>query len=246
MTSQRDNDILKDSDMKNWFKEALILGIGLIVIGWGIYSGLNKFSSNQRTVTVKGLSEREVKADKVTWPVCVKLAGNDIKSINSQIASSNQAVRDFLMAGGIAADEITVNAPDITDRDAEQYSNRTGGYRYVATTVLTVVTDKVDLVRELSSRSGELLNQGIAVASDYQYRISYEFTGLNDIKPGMIEEATKNARAAAEKFAKDSDSRLGKIKTATQGQFSIYDRDEYSPSIKKVRVVTTVVYYLKG
>ena len=91
-----------------------------------------------------------------------------------------------------------------------------------------------------------LLKQGIAITGgDYKYNVSYEFPGLNEVKPRMIEEATKNARAAAEKFAKDSDSELGKIRNASQGQFSISDRDAYTPYIKSVRVVTTVNYYLK-
>lgn len=114
------------------------------------------------------------------------------------------------------------------------------------TTVLTVVTDKVDLVRSLMQRQGDLLKQGVAVTGgDYQYRTQFLYTGLNTIKPGMIEEATANARTAAEKFAHDSKSKLGKIRSATQGQFSIEDRDENTPYIKSVRVVTTVEYYLK-
>jgi len=233
--------------MKNYIRESILLCIGLIVMGLCIYSGLNSFSSRQRTVTVKGLSEREVKADVVTWPICVNMAGNDLSSINSQIAANNAAIKQFLLDGGLSEDEITFNAPSVTDRDAERYSSRANGYRYVASSIVTVVSDKVDLVGQLVTRQGELLSKGVAIASDdYSNQISYEFTGLNDIKPEMIEEATKNAREAGEKFAKDSESRLGKIKTATQGQFSIYDRDSYTPSIKKVRVVTTIVYYLKG
>ena len=90
------------------------------------------------------------------------------------------------------------------------------------------------------------MKQGIAITGgDYRYNVVYEFTGLNSIKPGMIEEATKNARSAAEKFAKDSESELGKIKSAYQGQFSIEDRDANTPYIKRVRVVTTIDYSLE-
>lgn len=240
---------IMEDDMKS---RAILIGscllaAALTIMGLCIYSGLSSFARGQRTVTVKGLSEKEVKADKVTWPVSVSLANNNLAALNNEIARSNNVIRQFLLDGGLTEDEITVNAPDVTDRDAEQYSSRTGGYRYVATTVVTVVSDKVDLVSELIKRQGELIGKGVAVnTSNYQYPISYEFTGLNDIKPEMIQEATKNARAAAEKFADDSDSRLGKIKTASQGQFSISDRDNYTPSVKKVRVVTTIVYYLKG
>ncbi len=101
-------------------------------------------------------------------------------------------------------------------------------------------------VNKLISRQTELLKQGIAItAGDYEYRTIYEYTALNDIKPGMIAEATANAREAADKFAADSKSRLGKIKTATQGQFDISDRDPYTPYLKKVRVVSTIVFYLE-
>ena len=119
-------------------------------------------------------------------------------------------------------------------------------YRYNATSVITVTSKNVDKVRKLMSEQAELLKQGIAISGgDYRYNVVYEFTGLNDVKPQMIEEATKNARAAAEKFAKDSDSSLGKIRNASQGQFSISDRDANTPYIKSIRVVTTVNYYLK-
>ena len=116
----------------------------------------------------------------------------------------------------------------------------------MATAVATVATNDVALVRKVMEKQGELLKNGIAFSgSDYQYRTIYSFNGLNEIKPTMIDEATRNARAAAEKFAKDSDSKLGKIKTATQGVFSIEDRDENTPYIKKVRVVTNVQYFLE-
>jgi hypothetical protein len=129
---------------------------------------------------------------------------------------------------------------------AERYSVSQSPYRYNITSVVTVMSDNVDLVRKLMSEQGELLKQGIAVTGeDYQYRVQFLFTKLNDIKPQMIEEATKNARATAEKFAKDSGSKLGKIQSANQGQFSITDRDANTPYIKNIRVVSTVNYYLK-
>ena len=112
--------------------------------------------------------------------------------------------------------------------------------------MITVASSKVDLVRRLINEQSELLKQGIAITGgDYMYRVKYEYSDLNSIKPQMIEEATKNARTAAQKFASDSDSKLGKIKRASQGQFSISDRDEFTPYIKKVRVVTTMDYFLE-
>lgn len=130
---------------------------------------------------------------------------------------------------------------------AERYSDTSNmQFRYNVTTVITVTSSKVDLVRSLITEQGELLNRGIAITSgDYRYNVNYAYTGLNKIKPQMIEEATKNARTAAEKFAKDSDSKLGKIRTAYQGQFSIEDRDANTPYLKKVRVVTSIEYLLE-
>ena len=112
--------------------------------------------------------------------------------------------------------------------------------------MITVTSNQVKLVRQLINEQSELLKQGIAITGEpYRYGVQYEYTGLNDIKPQMIETATKNARAAAEKFATDSESKLGKIKKASQGQFSISDRDDNTPYIKKVRVVTTIDYALE-
>ncbi len=110
---------------------------------------------------------------------------------------------------------------------------------------VTISTNQVDLVLDLMKRQSELLKEGVALSNDYSWQTSYEFTGLNGIKPTMIEEATKNARAAAEKFAGDSGSKLGKIRRASQGQFSITDRDQFTPYMKNVRVVTTLEYFLK-
>jgi hypothetical protein len=129
---------------------------------------------------------------------------------------------------------------------AERYNVNPSPFRYNITSVVTVMSDNVDLVRELMSEQGELLKQGIAVSGqDYQYQVQFLFTNLNDIKPSMIEEATKNARAAADKFAKDSESKLGKIQSANQGQFTVTDRDANTPYVKNVRVVSTINYYLK-
>ena len=119
-------------------------------------------------------------------------------------------------------------------------------YRYNLTSIITVSSQQVELVRNLIAEQGELLDKGVAIVSgEYNTQVNYLFTGLNDLKPDMIAEATRNAREAAQQFATDSDSKLGKIKTASQGQFSISDRDQYTPYLKTVRVVTSVVYYLK-
>ena len=233
--------------MASWKTEAIIVAIGMTVLGGQIKQGINKFVEKDRVVTVKGLAEMEVPANKVTWPLVYKEVGNDLVSLYDKIKSTNQTITNFLKGKGICEEEISINAPEIIDMQAERYNSNPVPFRYNVTTVITVTSDKVGLVRNLISEQGELLKQGVAITGgDYRYNVEYDFTGLNAIKPQMIEEATNNAREAAEKFAKDSDSKLGKIKRANQGQFSIGNRDANTPYIKHVRVVTTIDYSLKN
>ncbi len=229
--------------------EALILAIGLFLAGGAIRKGIVQFKEMDRTVTAKGLSEKEVKADKVTWPLKFKELGNDPAEIYDCIAKDTKVIVDFLKTNGITDEEISLAPPVMVDQQANMsYSSETVRYRYKANCVVTVVSKNVDLVRKLVSKQAELMRHGVTIVGneyDEQSVASYEFTGLNEIKPEMIAEATKNARKTAEQFAKDSDSKLGKIRTADQGQFSINDRDQNTPWLKNVRVVTTIVYYLK-
>ena len=214
--------------------------VGLVVLGMMFPRAVEKYRSYDRTVNVKGLCEKEVKADKVIWPVVYKVMANDIQSIYDQTDRNNETIVDFLEAGGIDASEITVSVPQISDKFANEYGNNDRAYRYIATNVITVCTDKVDDVLGLMSKQSDLLKKGIVTGgNNWENPVEFKYEGLNEIKPAMIEEATMNAREAAEKFAKDSDSRLGKIKTANQGTFTIENRDSNTPYIKKVRVVTS-------
>ncbi len=226
---------------------AVIIAIGLAAIGWGLKSGLSSLADRSRQVTVRGLAEREVQADKVTWPIVYNLSGNDLLTIYDQLNVNNAKVVDFLKTNGITDKEISVESPAIYDSESDRYSgNSAPQARFKVTSVVVVTSSNVDKVEELIGRQTELLKSGVALSTtDYNYRTLYEFTGLNSIKPEMIAEATKNARAAAQKFAEDSESELGKIISATQGQFEITNRDEYTPSIKSVRVVTTINFSLE-
>lgn len=233
--------------MGNYKLEAGLLALGILLGGVSVKKGLDGFADRDRKVTVKGLAEMEVAADKVTWPLLYKELGNDLPTLYEQIKRTNRAITDFLKRNGIKDSEITVNAPEIVDRQADRYSNDPLPYRYNVTSVITVTSSQVELVNQLIKEQSELLKQGIAIISgDYRASVEYEYTSLNKIKPQMIEEATKNAREAAEKFAKDSDSKLGSIKRANQGQFNIEDRDANTPYIKKVRVVSTIDYSLEN
>lgn len=231
--------------MKNYKFEAFLVMIGLIVMGFCVMLGLGKVNRDVRTVNVRGLAEMDVEANKVTWPIAVKEAGNELTAVYAKVSKSADEVVKFLNANGLSDDEIAVTAPNVVD-NATNYYNSSWKQRYNVTANIVVTSNKVKLVMELISRQGELIEKGVTInSSEYGSYTIYEYTELNSIKPQMIEEATKNARAAAEKFAKDSESKLGKIKTANQGLFTIENVDEYTPNVKHVRVVTNVTYFLE-
>lgn len=232
--------------MKNnflWPSIALVLAS--IILGCCAVSAVSKAISSGRSVSVKGLCEKEVKADRVIWPLTYKIGGNDLAYLNRQVKEKNDIIINYLKSNGIKEDEISVSAPEITDNRANNYSSD-ALYNYVVASAVTVCTNDVDRVIDLETRVAELIEKGVPVGTgnSWEHQTEYSFNALNDIKPAMIEEATVNAREAAEKFAKDSNSKLGKIRTASQGQFSITDRDQNTPYIKIVRVVTNVVYLL--
>ncbi|MDE6802886.1 MAG: SIMPL domain-containing protein [Muribaculaceae bacterium] len=223
---------------------ATVIALGLALLGLFIKSGFDNFTYKDRAVTVRGLAEREVKANRVTWPLVYQGNANDLQALYQDVQTNTAKIVSFLTENGVAPEEISVGAPEVTD-------NR-GSYRSIPTPdfsvkcVVVVSSSNVDHVTELINRQSELMKMGVAViAGNWDNRITYEYTDLNKIKPAMVAEATKNAREAANKFAEDSESKLGKIKTATQGQFSIEDRDQYTPYIKKVRVVSYITYYIQ-
>ncbi len=231
-------------------KSAIALGIflflGLASLGYLISTAATHIKSLERTVTVKGLAEREMPADIAIWPISFRVANNNLEKLYQLIQNNNQIIVEYLKAYGIVQTDITIPSPSVNDLLAQNYGNNERiKFRYTASSTLTVYSKHVDKIRNAMSGAIELGKKGIVLSEEnYQNRTQFVFSGLSDIKPTMIEEATKNARAVAEKFASDSNSTLGKIKTARQGQFSINDRDATTPHIKKIRVVSTIVYYL--
>lgn len=229
---------------------ALVLGVfiflGLATLGYLLGNAAIKFKEYERTVTVKGLSEREYEADIVIWPIEFTEASNNLGELYSSIERSTEKIRVFLEEAGISQEEITFSIPSITDKSAQQYGNQAKAeFRYTAMQTVTAYSKNIKSVRSVMGTLSELGKQGIVFSGgNYQSTTEYLFTRLNEAKPGMIEEATRKAREVAEKFASDSKSTLGKIRKASQGQFSINARDKNNPHIKKVRVVSTVEYYL--
>jgi hypothetical protein len=229
---------------------ALIIGLslllGLVGLGYLLKTAALEYKQYERSVTVKGLSEREYPADIVIWPIQFAFAENDLTKLYNLVDSSTAKIVRFLQDNGIDSTEITTNSPAITDKSAQQYGGDMNvKFRYTGVQTITVYSSDVDKVRKVMSSLSTLGKEGIVFTGDnYQAQVEYLFNQLNEVKPAMIEEATNKAREVAEKFASDSKSRLGKIKQASQGQFSIMDRDKNNPHIKLIRVVSTVEYYL--
>jgi len=231
----------------SWIK-VLVLSIAIIIAGYFVGNMHQKAMEYQRSVTVKGLSEREVNADLAVWPINISLAGNNLVGLKTDIESQKEMVYQFFKNQGFGEDELTMGTTNISDAKADRYGGNPNvmAYRYFAKTEFTVRTSDIKKLQMALESSLDLIAKGIILESKNTWKpIEYTFSGLNDLKPIMIEEATKNARQVAEKFAKDSNSEVGKIMDAQQGLFSIYDRDQNTPYIKTVRVVSTLEYQLK-
>ena len=230
-----------------------ILAVG-IAFG-GFFPGYFYYSSvrDNRTVTVKGLSEMEVKADLAFWKIKFKTTGNDLSLLQQKMNTDSKAIKQFLQEQGFEKNEVFEERLNINDLKSNPYrSTEVNDSRYILDQTITVRTTQVDKVDKALSQTGELVSKGVILDNqEYSSPVSYLFTGLNQIKPKMLEQATKNAKEAAEEFARSSDSRVGKIKTANQGVFSVLPREQIpgiSESVqinKIVRVVSTVVYYLE-
>ena len=233
----------------------VILSLGIALGGFFIGNGVYK-SMARRTVTVKGLAELDVVADTAVWNIKFSRVGGDLARVQSDIDSDVEKIHKFLKENGFENDEIQNLRIQVRDKfagysDAERSDQETKD-RYVIETGVMVRSNSVNLVDSVSRKMGELVRQGVTVAEDYNGPI-YVFNGLNDIKIKMIEMATKNATAAGEQFAKDANAKLGKIQSANQGVFSVSARDqidawsdnEKQAINKRVRVVTTITFYLR-
>ncbi len=234
-------------DKRNWI-QAAIVAVALVIAGYFIGNMHRNSVSYNRFVQVKGLSEKEVMADLAVWPIQITLTGNDLKALKSDIEKQKEEVQQFFTDQGFDENELTIGSTNIEDARAQLYGGNSDGraYRYVVKTEFTVRTGDIEKLQTALTESLSLISKGVLIGSKNTWRpIEYIFTRLNEIKPAMIEEATKNAREVAEKFALDSNSKVGKIKTARQGLFTINDRDQNSPHIKIVRVVSTIDYFLE-
>lgn len=208
--------------------------------------GLANIITPERSVSVRGLAEREVDADLAVWNMSFSMGENNLESMQKSILEKTEVIKKYLIKHGLEESDFTVKPAAITDNSLNSYMDQTKiTYKFVAQQTILVRSGKIEAVKSAYADSLELVSAGIAVSQDYDSKVSYEFTKLNDIKPEMIAEATKNARTAAEQFAHDSNSKVGKIKKATQGLFTIEDAAVGLEDKKSVRVVNTVEYLLK-
>ena len=231
-----------------------ILAAGLALGGLFIGGGFARARSADRFVTVKGISEREVKADLAIWPLRIVAASDDLPSANKQLQSSLDKIRAFLAANGVDAAQATLQDFSVADAQTNQYSGGSAaGARFVIRQTVVVRSTNPETIRAASQKVSELVSAGVVLSSGGEYGNggpTFVFTGLNKLKPAMIGEATARARESAEQFARDSRSGIGGIRRASQGIFEILPRDqaegitEASQIVKTVRVVSTIDYAL--
>jgi hypothetical protein len=239
----------------------LLLAIGLVASAFLVSGAINNAQNSNRFVTVRGLSEKDVKANLAMWRLKFKTTGDDLAGTQAALETQKKAVVEFLTKAGFSIEELQPQGIRVVDKQANEYGNdNAGGKRFVMTTSVLLRTEKVDLVMKTQQKMSDLINSGV-VLSDDNYcgnTPNYLFTKLNDIKIEMLADATKNARSAAGQFAKDAEAKVGSIRQASQGYFSIsaLDRVEESSGgdsscgdgesiMKKIRVVSTVDYYLE-
>ncbi len=240
---------MKKTDSLEKYKN-LYLPLALIfaafIVGFSVFFVAKQLGVAGRSVVVKGLSERTVLADVVSWPIKITGVSNSVLELTADMRKKTEIVCNFLREKGLSLEDFQKSSFNVIDKQANRYGeNEKSSYRYFCVSMVVIYTSKIEAVRETFAALPELAKLGVLInTNDYDSRPKYFYTKLSELKPLMIQEATENAREVALKFAEDSKSKVGKIKSADQGLFSIINRDDSTPYIKKVRVVSTVRYYL--
>lgn len=234
------------------------ISIGLIAGSAILGQALERSRDTDRFVTVRGLAEKDVTADLAIWPIKVRVAGNVLNEVNRSADEARGKVLEFLEKNGIPADAVASQNVRVQDRQANDYSNNNNALRYIVEYTILIRSKDVEKVQKVSQMTDQLVAAGIVLSSQGGWdgnSPQFLFTQLNSVKPAMMADATKAAREAARQFAADSDSAVGSIRRASQGLFTIADRDQSvagegggqpagsSPN-KRIRVVVTVDYFL--
>lgn len=218
---------------------AVILGVSIVIFGIILGCAASAFINKDRQVTVKGLSEREVPANIVSWSFTTSITGDALPALYAEVQATNAKVVKFLRDNGLSDEEITVLPPEVDDRISNRWSNERIPFNYKLTTPISVSSTNVALVQEIVMKQGDLIREGIAIGGDNSLR--YDYTGFQELKQEMVEEALANAKVTAAQITGSFGSRPGKVITADQGQFSIYSKSD-NPSMMKVRGVATITY----
>jgi hypothetical protein len=221
------------------------IALALAFMAINIKSGMLQFRDADRVVSVKGLAERTVDADLALWPINFSVFGNELDPLQNDIELQQSLIRSFLLLKGFSEADIQLSMPKITDQHANVYGSVLPADRYRAEVTVLVRTQDVERVKTTMQSVGELVKSGVALTQSYEFQPSFVFTGLESIKPEMIADATRDARAAADQFARDAEASVGSIRRASQGYFSIEDVDPFTPETKRVRVVTSIDYILR-
>ena len=229
---------------KAWLAGTGLLAAGLVVGGYLMGDGLVRMKQADRAVTVRGLAEREVTADLATWTIAYSASGSDLQSAQAKADADTKAIRAFFTSLGFNADDVQPTGANVS-----QYTND-GVTTYTVKQRMSLRTTDIKKAQAAIKKQFDLVKQGVELEEGSG--MAFTYTKLNAIKPPMIAEATKDARKSAEQFAEDSGTDVGSIKSATQGYFEVTSRDgdgqggwgASDTPYKKVRVVTTVEYYL--
>jgi hypothetical protein len=238
-------------------KNFIILGVSIVILGLSvaytgmkIADGLQNFRNYERFVTMKGLAQQDVVADLAIWPISYTETGNELTELQGKMEANGEKIVSFLHRHGLSDDEIELKQVRVQDLLAQGYrQNNTS--RYILTQTYLVRTNNIDAINKASKDLGSLIKQNVVFSSSGSTAPTYLFTKLNALKPDMIAQATKNAKAGAAEFAEHSGQKVGRIKYASQGVFQILPRDQtYSlPEAqqinKTVRVVSTIQFYLE-
>jgi len=229
----------------------LLLAIALVCCGYFIKEGLINFRKGERTVVVKGISEREVKSDLAVWNLNFRNSGDDLTQLNNKMAEDRRIIIESLKNSGLTEDEIKKGEIEVIDKMAREYGDQSdSANRYIIKDSFIVRTEKIDLITKASSQITAIIEKGVIASGNP----AFYYTKFFDLRPEMLAEATRSARKAALQFANDSGSKVSNIKTASQGLFSISPKDsfsegtsssEYSSVEKKIRVVSTVTFNLE-
>ena len=238
--------MFKENDMRSYLKEAIVIALAIVSLGFFGYCAVKDTAERERLVEVRGLSTRVVDADRSVWNISIGYSElKDGMCVYDTLENKSLQLKSFLLNAGFKEEELNLTPPSIEEYTEYYDDDKREKFERV-TAEITVVSNNIDLVRKTIARQSEVFKLNIPINSySWQNRVSYDYTKLGALKPEMIEKATKNARSVALKFANDSGSKLGKIKRASQGYFTIDDLDDNTPFKKKVRVVTNVEYYLQ-